>query len=320
MSTTLSTFNRTAKPYTVIGGESAARSDKSPGLSIILLNRGGKFHRDELLRELCAPQSVQVVYIEGPEHSYDIEPLSKKNPSVKFLLLQDAISTGEKITLGFEESDAPLCLVMWSDMRIMQNQVTEKTLHRIDSSGVFCTVPVLKNTKLELIPSILVPAIFRKHLQILPFNPVRDGSASIYPFDYAGLYRKEKYFSIGGFDPRIGNPYWQKMDLGFRAFMWGERIQLSTSLTLQYTSSLATEDATPDSSYKFFFLKNMFVSAASGEGRINPLRVIQYIAKADTGPVKSWKEFQDASKWIKQNSKSFRKDAKSLIKAWEAPE
>ncbi len=320
MSTTLSTSNRSARPYTVIGGESAATGDRTPALSIVVLDRGGKFHREELVKELAGTENAQVVYIEGPEHSYDIEPLSKKNPAVKFLLLRDDISAGEKISLGFGESGASLCLVLWSDMRISQNRVSEKTLKRIEASGVLCTVPVLKNTRLELIPSILAPAVMRKHLQVLPFNPAHDGCSSIYPFDYAGVYNREKYFSIGGFDPRIVNPYWQKMDLGFRAFMWGERIQLSTALVLQYTSALATEDATPDPSYKYFFLKNMFVSAKSGEGRLNPFRVLQYMVKSDSGPIKAWKEFTDAKKWIRQNSKNFRKDAKSLIKAWEAPE
>jgi hypothetical protein len=246
--------------------------------------------------------------------------LSRKNPAVKFLLLQDAISVGEKISIGFEESDARLCLVMWSDMRLVQNPVPQKTLHRIESSAVFCTIPILKNTRLELVPSILAPAIIKKHLQILPFNPARDGCASIFPFDYTGVYNKEKYIALGGFDQKIANPYWQKLDLGFRAFMWGERVQLSTAFSIQYTSTPVTEDTTPDSSYKFFFLKNMFVSAASGEGRLSPFKVLHYMAKADSGPVKSWKEFQDARKWIKQNSTRFKKDAKSLIKAWEAPE
>jgi hypothetical protein len=320
MSTILTTSNTIAKPYTVIGGEKISKAAIEPIISVILLGRSGKFHREELLLELASFESVQVVYIEGPDHSYDIEPLSRKNPGVKFLLLHDNLSVGEKITLGFEESDASLCLVMWSDMRIIHLPLPVKFLEKIKSSEVFLTVPVMKNARSEIVPSILVPAIIRKHLQILPFSPMKDGIPSLFPFDFTGIYNKEKYTAIGGFDEKIKNPYWQKMDLGFRAFMWGEKIALASALTLQYTSALETEDSTPDAGYKFFFLKNMFVSMRKGEGKLNPFRVLHYMAKADSGPVKAWREFHEARAWVSLNSGRFKKDAKSLIKGWEPPE
>jgi hypothetical protein len=321
MNTTHSTFKATNRPYTVIGGEKLDdKKSTPPALSVILINRSGKFRREELLSELKFLDSSEVIYIEGPEHSYEIEPLSRKNPEVKFLLLQEPISTGEKITIGFEESRAALCLVMWSDMKILHNTVPQKLMARLESDKVFCTSPILKNARGELIPSLLAPAFIKKRLQILPFNPARDETASIYPFDYSGIYSKEKYFSLGGYDPIITNPYWQKMDLGFRSCLWGERIELTTSFVLQYTSSIETEDATPDSSYKFFFVKNMFVTCKRGRASINPLKVFYYMMKGDSGPVKSWREFRDARVWVNANSSRFKKDAKSLIRSWEAPE
>jgi hypothetical protein len=320
MNTIRSIFNTSGLPYTVIGGIKTRIDTPKPLLSIILLNRGGRFHRDELLNELDSMDSVEVLYIEGAERSYDIEPLSKKNQSVKFLLFQESISPGEKINCGIEESAAPLSLVMWSDMRLIQKPIPEKVLNKIESSGLFCTVPVIKNARHEIIPTILIPGLLKRNLQVLPFNAVKDSSLSVFPFDYCGIYHKERFFQIGGYDVKIGNPYWQKMDLGFRAFMWGETISLNSQFSVQYSGTPPAEDATPDSSYKYFFLKNMFVSHKNGYGSLGFLKFFHYMAKSDSGPLTSLREFMEVKHWVSENRNRFKTDARKLIKSWEISE
>jgi len=319
MSTIHTIFKTAGLPYTVIGGIKT-KIDTQPLLSIILLNRGGRFHREELLSTLESFDEVEVIYIEGNERSYDIEPLSKKNQSVKFLLFGGSITPGEKINCGIEESSAPLSLVMWSDMRLLQKPFPPKMLNKIEANGPLCSVPVVKNSRHEIIPTILTPGLLKRNLTVLPFNAIQESSLSVFPFDFCGIYNKNRFFQVGGYDVRIKNPYWQKMDFGFRAFMWGESISLNPQFSVQYTGSLPTEDTTPDSSYKYFFLKNMFVSIKNGNGRLSFVKYFPYMSKSDSGPFKSLREFLEVKKWISENRSRYKTDARKLIKSWEISE
>ena len=98
----------------------------------------------------------------------------------------------------------------------------------MEKSEELCTVPLLKGPRSGPVPSALVPAwIRRRRLELIPWVPDKEGARTIVPFDYCGLYNKLKVQLIGGFDPAIRNPYWQKLDFGFRASLWGESLLCS---------------------------------------------------------------------------------------------
>ena len=47
---------------------------------------------------------------------------------------------------------------------------------------------------------------------------------------------------LGGFDYTIQNPYWQNLDFGVRAHLWGEKIRIFTSFRIQYEGNPIAED------------------------------------------------------------------------------
>lgn len=306
-------------PYTIVSEKKYDKNHSTPTVTILLLNRGGKFYREDLLNSLRNYKFTETIYIEGPDISYDIEPLSKKYPEVKFILLKDTISAGEKINLGISESRSVLVFVIWSNMSIVHTSFSKEVIHDIEKKSHLCIVPVIENNKQESVPTIQVPGYIRGNVKVIPWNAIKDSCQSLFPYDYCGIYHKELFEKLGGFDSEINNPYWQKIDFGFRSFLWGEEIQLCSDIHVRYLGTVHSEDVTPDESYKRFYLKNIYVKYKKGRGYIPYYKFLHYLFHSNTGPISSCKEFLNVKKWVHENSSQFKNNAQNLIAQWKAP-
>jgi hypothetical protein len=316
MNTTHSTTKGETIPYTVVSGSRESRIPKeSSFLTILALNRSAKFNREEFLTRLIGLESVEILCIEGAESAFDIESRARKFPNVRFLLLKREVTPGEMINLGFREVKSERVLVVWTDMKIADS--TWNVLKKLTN---LCTVPKVVTAKAEQVPSIQVPALFRRRLKVMPWPGVKDGMMSVYPFDYCGVYDRKKFLLIGGYDSAIKNPYWQKMDLGFRVFLWGERIVCDTGFEVAYEGEVTSEDSTPDASYKIFYLKNVAVKHRKGVGELPFYKYFRYLLCSDTGPLYSLREFFAVRRWVEENKSKFKLDTKQLITDWEVPD
>ena len=204
-------------------------------------------------------------------------------------------------------------------MRLSPSSLSERLVERLREQKLLCAVPLLQNPRLETVPSIMAPAFHGKLLKVLALQPSADGMMSLFPFDYCGIYSKEKFVVIGGYDQSMVSPYWQKMDFGFRSFMWGEKILCNTSLRMSYSGEVSSEDATPDESYKFFFLKNLSIRFTGDSGALPMSRFFSYFPKAG-GLISGLREFSEVRKWVEVNRYRFKQDARSITELWELPE
>jgi hypothetical protein len=315
MSTTPSIFERPRASYTVVGGADRSRRD---ALTVLLLARGGRFYREEQLRELAGLPAVQVLSVEGPGPAYDLEELARRDPTVRFLLLRAPASPGEKINLGMGEAFSERVLVLWSDMRDEGGSLAAAL--KVPQRELLCQVPRLKSARGEVLPSVLIPAMIKGSLKVLPWKPVQEGMRSLYAFDYCGLYSRRRFLQLGGYDPWMRNPYWQKMDFGFRAGLWGEAVAWQPQLQFAYTGEQEGEDSTPDSSYKLFFLKNVAVRFTGDSGLLPLSRLPRYALRSGSGLLEALKEFREVRAWVHENRFRFQADLPSLLGRWEIPE
>ncbi len=303
-------------PYTVVGGPRWDRVRKFPfSMTLLVLSRGDRLFRADLLSDLVARGLGEVVWVEGAEPSADVETLAKDHPEVRFLLIRAPTTDGERINIGVAEARAPLVLCFWSDMRTAP--VPSGMAQAVEKSGALCTVPVSRGARLQSIPSWQSPMWKKRRLSIAFRIPRRDGELTLCPFDYCGIYNTEKFIRSGGFDPTIVNPYWQKLDFGFRCFLWGERIVGSTALSLTYTTAPPEDDATPDQSYKIFYLKNMAVRMRREMGVLPRRCIIDYIVHSDASPLVSIREFGAVRDWVHVHRFRFRRDPRDLVARWE---
>jgi hypothetical protein len=285
----------------------------------MLLNRGGKPFRYEYFRELEQLGNLEIISVESGGKTYDIEALSHKFPRIKFLIMRRKANPGEQINIAMKEAAGANVFVFWNDMKI-SSPLTEALVRRIAEARRLCTVPVIQNTRMETVPSVLVPAFHRKNLKVLPMLPQQSGVKSLYPFDYCGIYNRERFLLTGGYDHTLESRYWQKLDFGFRSHMWGESIECDTALRVRYLTEPPADDTTPDESYKRFFLKNLSVRWAGDCGVLPRGRFFSYYTKSGSSFFAALREFREVRSWVRLNKYRFVRDARSVTELWEAPE
>lgn len=320
MNTIPSTARRLRVPYTVVGGSRSLAGGRLPrSLSIVLLNRGGRPFKSSVFTQLFELGASEILSVEGPGAQYDIEALSRRYPEVRFLLLTSQVTQGERVNAGMEEAKGEYVLVLWNDLKIDAG-LTPRAFEELVKRPVLCTVGALQNQKREAIPSIQTPALYRRQLKIVPSMPGSVEAPTIYPFDYCGLYRKEQFSLIGGFDHLFENPYWQKLDFGFRAFLWGERIVCRPSLRMRYLADPPTEDTSRDESYKLFFLKNLAVRFQRDVGKLPVGQLMRYLFRSGGDLITAYREWRDVARWVSLNQYRFTQDAREVTELWEMQE
>ncbi len=320
MNTIPTTSKNPRIPYTIVGGR---KSDKklslSPVLSLLVLNRGGRPYKAEYLKHLESLGDVEIMSVQGPQTTYDVESLSIRFPQVKFLILGKKASPGEQINIGIMEASGRSVMVFWDDMR-PGYRFTERFLNQLDKSEDLCSVPILQSTKYVTVPSLMAPSFYGNRLKMISLMPSANGVETLYPFDYSGIYNKEKFLLSGGFDFNIINEYWQKMDFGFRVHMWGESISFNTGIKIEYLIDQLPEDTTPDKFYKMFYLKNLIPQFSGDNASISWGKFLSYTIKSGSSLLASIKEYKAAIEWVEINKFRFICDARQVTDMWEVKE
>lgn len=317
MSTTPITRNGKTIPYTVVGGPKGRGGSEAVPVSLLLLDRGRHLFRNEVLREFDRLGFDSVLSVEEGGESFDLETLTQRYPRVRFLLLGESLSPGGKINLGVRESSAPFVFVLWNDMRLSTAGLSGRFFERLAEQDYLCLAPFLSSSRGEAVPSATAPALHRANLKVLPLAPAKDGAKTLYPFDYCGIYSKERFIQSGGFDEEIPSPYWQKLDFGFRAWLWGEELRLSQALRVSYEEDPPTEDSTVDADYARFWLRNLAPIYKGDSAVIPASRYWSYLRTGGRGILRSLREFREASDWVRTNRFRFRSGASSLVDLWE---
>jgi hypothetical protein len=300
----------------VVGGPRWDRVRRHPfPLTLLVLGRGDRLFKSEILRGLLARALGEILWIEGAESSTDVEPLARDFPQVRFLLVSGRCTAGDRVNIGIDEARAPMVVVTWSDTRLAE--FPETLSGAMEKAGVLCTVPVARTVRHEPIPSWQAPMWKKRRLSMAWHVPRVEGERVLYPFDYCGLYDRLRFAQTGGYDSAILNPYWQKLDFGLRCFLWGERLLGTMRMSLTYTGSPPEEDATPDEGYKKVWLKNMAVRMRRDMGVLPAWRAVDYMFHSDTGPLYALKEFGIVRRWVRTHRFRFRRDARDLVDGWE---
>ncbi len=317
MNTIPSTLEDRKPTYTVLGGGRGGNCPDSFPVSVLLLNRGPRLYRAALLQELSDIGFDSIVSVEGDGESPELEGLAARFPSVRFLSFKERVNLGDMMNTGMRESCAPYVFVLWNDMRLATSALSGRFFDRVAELDRACLVPTLCDPSGSVLPSVMHPALARSALRVVALPPRADGDKSLFPFDLCGIYSREKFILLGGFDWTIGNPHWQRMDFGFRAWLWGEEIRYAQALRLNYGSAPAPEDTTPDHDYGRFWLKNLAPVHRGDSAYIPTSRLFRWALSSRRGPLASLEEFRAARNWVAVNSFRFRQDAARVADLWD---
>ena len=328
MNTIPTIFNENISPYTAVGGKERIASN---GICAVVLNRQG-FPRRSFFHDLEKTGFDNVISIESCAPHYDIEEVSGRFPFVRFILPENDINLGEQINLGASEAESPLFFVMRSDMKIIAGgtarRMAERLIINTEESGEnsefrtsfkrLCTVPITMNSNYEILPSLIAPMTQRKKIQTAFLEPQAEGDISLYPFDGIGVYDRQRFIHLGGYDITLKHQHWQLMDFGFRSFLWGEEIAYNFHFKLSYDSDLNPENYAIDENYRQFFLKNLAPVFRNDHAHLPLYRFPGFLSRSGEDFSGAWNEFREARKWVTKNKFRWRCDARAVTNRWDA--
>ncbi len=307
-------FNERKISYTILGKQD---SDFSEPISVIVLNRGGRFYLSSLFKNLSSIGLNSIIYVDKTKRSFELESLTNEFPEVKFVLPYEDLTVGEMINIGMAETSSSCVLVMWSDMLLPDNFFDARLLEKLAEKKTVCISPTLLDAKKDKLPVQIVPTLTNMDFSTEHFSCMKDFVRTLYPFDFMGLYDREKFIKLGGFDYTISNSYWQNLDFAFRANLWSYNFLISQSLHLQYSVDYPIEDASADTSYIQFYLKNLAPVVDSGLAYLPKRIFLSYYKKSGLNPINAYKHFSAVRAWVNVNKHNFMQTPQKLISEWE---
>jgi hypothetical protein len=175
---------------------------------------------------------------------------------------------------------------------------------------------VIQNSRLDTLPTVIAPVIRKKKIQTRFLNPSSEGLPSLYPFDGVGIYDRDRFIRLGGFDGTLKNSFWQLMDFGFRAYLWGEEITLSQTLKFSYEAAIPAEDNSTGDDYLRFYLKNLAPVFRNDCAYLPVRRFPGFFLKANNGILDAWDDFSESRRWVNTNSFRWRCNPKTIAGYW----
>lgn len=310
-----SIFNQHKIPYIVLCGNENAKKGPVP-VTCVLLSRNGRPFRERVLKNVLEKGFEKIISVNPPSEKQCTVSFSAEFPSVKFIVTQEEVSQGELLNLAFSVAETKYVLVLQEELCFEKIQFTQTAASRLMQKKIFCIAPRLFSSGATKIPVTFFPSAEKSVFKIESEFSFSDGRKTLYPFDYSAFYDREKFILLGGIDYTISSEYWQKIDFFFRSWLWGEKTLLSTGFDFFYTENFPEENRTVDISYLRFYLKNLIPVFSSDHGKINALSFLPFKARSECGFLESFRQFRDASRWVKKNQYRFKTDAVSLIENW----
>jgi hypothetical protein len=307
------TFNDGLPAYTVIGGDDQCGPR---GISAVLLSRGDG-DREMLYRSLARAGFEQILSIEERGLHPDISQWAADFPYVRFILLNNPLPVGSQINLATAELRGDCFFVLRKDCHL--DPVKEGTIIEegtiIGETRNLCSVPLTFDSRRDALP--VQPLIeFSSGILRTRLAVPNAGAWNLFPFDGIGIYNRELFIRLGGFDNSIQDEYWQLMDFGLRAYTWGERIRSTSTVKIIRAGGLAAYDIVIGESYRRFYLKNLSPVYRLDAAYLPLRRFPFFLIKSGVSLPDAWDEFSMARVWVGQNAYRWKCDVHTLIKNW----
>jgi hypothetical protein len=292
------------KTYTVLDDTAPRTLDNA--IAIAILPRGNNPFFSHLVEELARIGSQEMILFNT---RYNQVPYHKH---LRHIWVPPTISTGEMVNIAITESHSQYVFIVYSDQHFIASDVSSHVFLRIEERNDLCTIPQLFAHDGSKLPMFSAPAFDHQGFRVI--RRLYDGQRDVRIFsalDYAGIYHRNRFMQLGGYDTSITNSYWQKNDFAFRAAMWGERIVLNPALNLHYTEKMPIDDESFDISSRIFALKSLAVKLGRN-GAYIPLSRFMWLIHSKH----PWHTFQQIRQWIWENRFHFQQNAGAVVDQW----
>ena len=314
MNTIPLTFNEHQIVRTIIGGKDNP-DPECLDVSVILLNESGSHFKLHIFENLLQCNFKQIVSVQHASSNYT-DDISKKFPTIKFIVPLEETNDGDLINLAMSEVTSTYVLVLRDRVYIPSGIILPNLAKRLTQEGLFCVVPRLLDEKKNSLPCIFSPGAVNTHFLVESSVAMNDGMKTLYPFDNIALYNREKFISLGGFDWTINSPYWQSLDLAVRSWLWGEQTKLTSLLQFSYVEEPPVEDHTSNLDYLRYYLKNELPKIKMEMGYIKKSSFLIFLNRSSCGLIEARKQFKEACVWVEKNKFRYKMDLQTFVQNW----
>lgn len=299
--------------YTIIG---TPPEEPARPLAVLVLVEGGFPSRHDIVQALWNKGFNDVILLDPSSQPRDAEALCRNWPGLRILLCDRGLSTGSRINLAMRESRTRRNLVIRSTHAVLP--FVEENLQELLAAPRLCTVPLFRSPRGDVLPVLHLPTLREGSFQVLSILAGKDHERTLFPQDFCGLYDKDRFLRLGAYDEYLRQPWWQKLEFGCRAWLWGEEIRCNNTLRLQCGDEPAAEDNTPNEDYLRFYLK-IILPRYLGDRAELPRGAWHSWKRAAGG---SWflrrRQFRQMEDWIRRHAASYRHDFRYLVEMWNS--
>ena len=308
-------FNQHQISMTVLGGKESLPNIRM-NVAALIINTGWSSYRSKMIENLMHCGFSEIISIETDSENYSIEDFSRKFPFVKIIIPQENATCGDLINIGISEASSEYVLVLRDSIDFSTDILTPTLAAKLTENGTFCICPRLLGKENFSFPMLFSPSIKRAALNVMSTSVVSDGSHNLFPFDSIALYNRKKFIDLAGFDYTILSDYWQNLDFAFRAWLWGEKIILSTAFSLSYSSEIPVMETGASQFSNRFYLKNLVPRFYADHGAIPKSSFFAFWGSSSCGFFEAMARFKEAREWVSQNKYRFKRDALDLVENW----
>lgn len=225
---------------------------------------------------------------------------------ITFILFDSSPSLAQRINALANTCRTTYFMVTRSDTDLVDlNWPNVRQLFETESHPVVIT-PLIFNRNKELIPSVRAPKLNGEEAEPLSFMPSRGTDMNLYPFLGIGIYNRAVFQRLRGFDEEITGAYWQVMDFGTRAWLYGySAYSVNFYAIIFFNKQFLIEDRSETQGFGRFYAKAMCVKIVRGKARIRRCR------KADRHII-----YDE----VKQKAGLYRTDYETLCDNWKTSE
>jgi len=150
-----------------------------------------------------------------------IPELRKRFPNVTFIVFKQPVPFGTLANALANECYTTFFYLTRSDLRQIKFDAEKAIELLLRSDKPAAVTPVMTNRLGESIPVIQAPMLREGVIDPIAFLPRESVSTTLYPFLGIGMYERALFQRLRGFDEEIESDYWQILDFGLRAWLYG---------------------------------------------------------------------------------------------------
>ncbi|MCI5606549.1 MAG: hypothetical protein SOT46_00900 [Treponema sp.] len=310
-----STFDEHQIRRTVIGGIQN-ESPSALNISVVILNGRASHFKYQIFDNLLTCNFKSIVSIEHNRENFAIDDITKRYPEIKFIIPLEEATDGEMINIAMSEVDSDYVLVIRDSLYIPSGIILPHLAEKLLKDNIYCVIPRLLDVDKSGLPCHSSPTAVKNSFKVDVSISVKDGEQNLYPYDFIGIYNRQKFIQLGGYDYTIQSPYWQNLDLAIRSWLWGEETRLTTLLQFNYTEETSIEDQTVNIDYLRYYLKNELPKMKMGAGVIRRIDFLTFYFHSSCGFLEARRQFNAAKNWVKENKYRFKTDLPNFVASW----